>query len=176
MRALIILVAVLLGACSAGANLPPLPPAQAGYHLAPGDVIQVNVYGAEDVSGQLQVADTGFVSMPLIGNIKASGLTPEEFRKEVEAKLAEGYVKNPRVSVTLMVARPFYVYGEVTKPGQYPFMPDMTVTNAIAVAGVYTYRANEDYAIVTRAGKDYRGRPQDKIEPEDVLRVPERYF
>lgn len=179
MRAMIASLALLLvAACVSGSpsSLPSLPPGSDSYRLAPNDVLQVNVFGSEDISGTYPVSDTGMVGLPLIGNVKATGLTPEEFTNEVRTKLADGYVRNPRVTVTVTVARPIYVYGEVTRPGQYPFAPHMTVANAIVVGGGFSYRASERLMTVTRDNKDYKALPTNTLMPGDIVRVPERMF
>jgi polysaccharide export outer membrane protein len=80
------------------------------------------------------------------------------------------------VSVTILAYRPFYIYGEVTKPGEYPYASGMRVMSAVATAGGFTYRANESYVVVTRDGKEHKAEPNTPIQPDDVIRVPERYF
>jgi len=148
----------------------------AGYHLGPGDKLQVTVFGAEDMSGDFIVTDAGYVAAPLVGDIKAAGLTPQQFGDALRRKLADGYMRDPKVSVQVSTYRPFYVMGEVTKPGEYPYAQGMTVLNAVAMGGGYSYRANQNYAVVTRNHKDYRAPMTAKIMPDDVVRVPERLF
>ncbi len=94
----------------------------------------------------------------------------------MEHKLAQGYLKNPKVSVTILAYRPFYIYGEVTKPGEYPYASGMRVMSAVATAGGYTYRANQNYVVVTRHGQERKALPGTPILPDDIIRVPERYF
>ncbi|MEW6092284.1 MAG: polysaccharide biosynthesis/export family protein, partial [Pseudomonadota bacterium] len=116
---------------------------------------------------------------PLIGQVDAEGRTLSEFEAAVIAKLMEGYLNNPRVSVEVMNYRPFYIYGEVGSPGQYPYTNGMTALNAIAVAGGYTYRANTERIFITRgdgAEQPYPASQAVKILPGDVVRVPERFF
>lgn len=186
-RILIAIAALALGlpllGCSTGSNLPPLPSANVAsgssgdtYRLGPGDKLKVIVFGAEDLSGEFNVNDAGFVNAPLVGNVKAAGLTTQQFAHALEQKLANGYMRDPKVSVQVNTHRPFYIFGEVTKPGEYPYANDMTVLSAIAMGGGYTYRANQNYAVVRRNGKDYRADVTDKIQPDDVIRVPERLF
>ncbi len=169
-----------LAACSSqGSSLPLLEQSRidtSTYHLGPGDKLHVVVAGADDLTADYVVGDNGAVSMPLIGDVKANGLTRAQLEHEMEIKLAQGYLKNPKVSVSVLSYRPFYIYGEVTKPGEYPYASGMRVTSAVATAGGYTYRAQEGYVVVTRDGKDRRALPDMLILPDDVIRVPERYF
>jgi polysaccharide export outer membrane protein len=160
--------------------LPALAPTKASddanYRLGAGDKLHVQVLGAEDLTGDYSVGDNGTVSSPLIGDVKAAGLTRSQLEREMERKLAQGYLKNPKVSVTILAYRPFYIFGEVTKPGEYPYATGMRVMSAVATAGGYTYRANENYVVVTRDGQEHKAAPNTPIQPDDVIRVPERYF
>jgi polysaccharide biosynthesis/export protein len=169
-----------LAACSSqGSGLPLLDQTKTDdttYRLGAGDRLHVVVAGADDLTADYVVGDNGAISMPLIGDVKANGLTRAQVEHEMEAKLSEGYIKNPKVSVAILTYRPFYIYGEVTKPGEYPYASGMRVTSAIATAGGYTYRAQESYVVVTRDGQDRRALPNMLIQPDDVIRVPERYF
>jgi polysaccharide export outer membrane protein len=97
----------------------------------------------------------------------------------METKLQEGYLTSPKVSVEVLNYRPFYIYGEVGTPGQYPYRSGMTALNAIAVAGGYTYRANQDRLYITRGEGnevEYPASQAVKVLPGDVVRVPERFF
>jgi polysaccharide export outer membrane protein len=167
------------GCSSTGADLPALPQtaqADTTYRLGPGDHLKVTVFGAEDLSGDMNVSDNGTVSMPLIGDVKAGGLTTRELAQEMQQKLKDGYMKDPRVSIQAAAYRPVYIYGEVTKPGEYPYVAGMSVQNAVALGGGYSYRANETYVVVTRNNKNYRANPAAPVAAGDVIRVPERYF
>jgi len=149
------------------------------YKLGSGDKLRVIVYGEQDLSGEFDVTGTGRVSLPLIGQVQAAGLTLEEFEQEIAGKLEQGYLTNPKVSAEVLNYRPFYIIGEVEKPGQYPYTSDMTVLNAVAVAGGFTYRANTDSVFITRgdgAEVQYQASQQVKVLPGDVVRVPERFF
>lgn len=174
------MIAVALANCSAiGTGLPPLPQESAdegAYRFGPGDKLRVTVFGAEDLSGEFSVGDNGAVSMPLIGEVKATGFTTQDLASDLQTRLGHGYLNDPRVAVQAMVYRPFYIYGEVTKPGEYPYVSGMSVRNAIATGGGYSYRANETYVVVTRQNKDYQATGSSHIMAGDVIRVPERYF
>jgi polysaccharide biosynthesis/export protein len=170
----------LLAACSSeGSGLPQLEAAKTddtNYRLGPGDKLHIQVLGAEDLTGDYAVGDNGTINSPLIGDVKAAGLTRSQLEREFEKKLAQGYIKNPHVSVSVLTYRPFYIYGEVTKPGEYPYANGMRVMSAVATAGGYTYRANENYVVVTRDGVQRKAPPNAPIQPDDVIKVPERYF
>jgi polysaccharide export outer membrane protein len=172
-----------LAGCSASA--PPLEGSTAmlpapDYRLGPGDQVRVIVFGQEPLSGEFAIDGTGNVSLPLAGNVPALGATPNDLEKRIAEHLSHGYVKNARVSVQVLTFRPFYVIGEVNKPGQYPFANGMSAINAVATAGGFTYRAREDYVLITRTingQKQERSAPVNTpILPDDVIRIPERLF
>jgi polysaccharide export outer membrane protein len=174
---------MLVGCASQGSDLPLLPQAPSvdqSYMLGAGDKLQIMVFGAEDVNGQFTVADSGLVGAPLIGQIKAAGKTVAQLQEEVRRRLAQGYIKDPQVGIEVLTYRPFYIVGEVQHPGTYPYAAGSTVLSAVATAGGYTYRANEGYAVVERKenGKTIKGRaaPNMPILPDDIIRVPERFF
>jgi polysaccharide export outer membrane protein len=177
-----VLLAAGLAACSPGADLPPMPPYTAdAYRLGPNDQIRVMTFGSAELSGPFNVDDKGMVSMPLVGNVDASGLSPAEFGTRLKERLRAGnFLRNPSVSVEVLMYRPVFVLGEVVKPGQYPFQPGMTTLTAIAIAGGYTYRALEDYADDIRNidGHVVEGKvfPSSLLAPGDVIKVYERHF
>lgn len=151
------------------------------YNLGPGDRVRITVFGEDTLSGEFMVANNGGISMPLIGEVPAGGLTPTAFQAAVQGRLeASGMVRSPRVSADVIAYRPFYILGEITKPGQYPYAIGMTVTKAVATAGGFTYRANNRTVFVTREGS---GREVPVyvtaatwIGPGDTIRVGERSF
>jgi polysaccharide export outer membrane protein len=158
----------------------PLPSdADIDYRLGSGDKLRVIVFGEPNLSGEFDVSGSGKVALPLIGQVDAAGLTVSQFETAMITKLMDGYLNSPRVSVEVMNYRPFYIYGEVGNPGQYPYTNGMTVLNAIAVAGGYTYRANTNQIYITRgegAEQTYPASQAVKVLPGDVVRVPERFF
>lgn len=172
--------APVAAAPAGGGEAVPLPKdANIDYRLGSGDKLRVIVFGEPDLSGEFDVSGSGKVALPLIGQVEAEGLTLSQFEAAMIAKLMEGYLNNPRVSVEVMNYRPFYIYGEVGNPGQYPYTNGMTVLNAIAVAGGYTYRANTSQIYITRgdgAEQTYPASQAVKVLPGDVVRVPERFF
>jgi len=164
------------------AKTDPAAPAKSieAYTLGSGDKVRVIVFGEEDLGGEFVVDDAGFVRLPLIGQISASGRTLRQLEDDIAAKLAAQYLKNPRVNVEVLSYRPFYIIGEVNKPGEYPFVANMSVLNAVAVAGGFTYRANESSVYIRRKGlKEEVKYPADdttKLLPGDIVNVTERWF
>ena len=155
-------------------------PAIADYVLGSGDNLRISVFGEDSLTGQFTVASDGHISFPLIGDVQASGKTVREVREEIAAALADGYIKDPRVSAQVMTFRPYYVLGEVEKPGEYPYIGGITVMNAIATAGGFTYRANNHDVFIKKPNEtaEHKVRLNDALElsPGDTLRVGERYF
>lgn len=153
-------------------------PPRAAYQLGSGDRLRVIVFGEEDLSGEFEVDDTGAVSLPLVGEVGAGGRTLRSFEAAVRAQLSDGYLKDPRVSVQVINYRPFYIIGEVEKGGEYPFVSGMHLLNAVAVAGGFTYRANTSKVFITRGNREleFAVTPELRLEPGDVIRIPERFF
>ena len=115
--------------------------------------------------------------MLLIGDVPAAGRTPDQVQAEIENRLKAGrYLTQPHASVAVINYRPFYILGEVASPGGYPYVSGMKVLSAVAAAHGYTYRANEDYVIITRNGQEHKASSLTSIQPDDIIRVPERYF
>ena len=173
--ATLVFVSVLCGVLAS-----PQPLAEeASYRLGAGDVLRVTVFGHEDLSGEFEVGSTGDITLPLIGEVPVVERTLRDVEKAVVAKLRPDYLKNPEVSVEVINYRPFYIIGEIRKPGSYPYVGGMRVVNAIAMAGGFTYRANEGRLLITRArsegiqGSATRNTP---VFPGDVIEVPERFF
>jgi polysaccharide export outer membrane protein len=164
-----------LGALSARAGAE-----EAEYRLGAGDQVRVTVFGQQDLSGEFTVDGGGVVSLPLIGNVPAGGATVRELSTRIADKLQPDYLRNPRVNVEVLNYRPFYIIGEVNKPGSYPFVNGMTVINAVALAGGYTYRARANEVMVTRSNdperKKQRAQHDTVVMPGDVIEVPERFF
>jgi polysaccharide export outer membrane protein len=154
----------------------PLP----DYTLGTGDQLRVIVFGEADLSGQFAVDDTGHIRLPLIGQVEATGRTLHQFEGDVAAKLAQGYLKDPRVSIEIVNYRPFFIIGEVNKPGEYPFASGMNVLKAVALAGGFTYRAREGEVYIKHSGSaDEEEIDVDaggEVLPGDIIRVRERFF
>ena len=148
------------------------------YRTGPGDELRITVFGHEDLSGRFYVDGSGYISMPLIGNVRVGDSTVRETQQAIIDKLKPDYLKNPSVSVEVLNYRPFYIIGEVNKPGSYPYVSGMTIINAVALAGGYTYRARENKLLITRANDPERNEQpadhDDVVLPGDVIQVPER--
>jgi polysaccharide export outer membrane protein len=150
------------------------------YRLGTGDKVRVTVYDETDLSGEFEVDSTGYVRLPLIGQVKAGGNTVYQFEGAVEAALGDGYLKNPRVSVDVTTYRPFYIIGQVTRPGQYPYTNNMSALDAVGVAGGFTDHAVESKLYIRHEGETRESEvPADetvKIRPGDVVRVDQTTF
>lgn len=138
------------------------------------------VFGQDSLSNSYSVDGAGQVSMPLIGAVPANGLSTRELERAIEARLRNGFLREPRVSVEVEAFRPFFVLGEVAAAGQYPFINGMTVQNAVAVAGGSTPRAQQSGALLTRVidGRPYTGQVPiwQPVRPGDTITVKERFF
>ncbi|MEN3975901.1 polysaccharide biosynthesis/export family protein [Emcibacter sp. SYSU 3D8] len=172
-------IAVLFAVIAAPASAQPADVTHQ-YILGPGDQIRLTVFGESDLSGEFKVGDDGMVSLPLIGQIAAKGLTPAALEQTISDKLTPDYVKNPNVNVEVMSYRPFFIIGEVNKPGSYPYQSGMTALEAVALAGGFTYRAKTEQVLIKRSVGTASGEDLQPIEttvmPGDVIKVRERYF
>lgn len=165
---------------------PPPPTAeQAGggdsvYRLGADDKIRIVVYGEEPLTGDYIVGSDGNLSFPLIGIVKASGLTLIELQDQITKQLSASYVNDPKVSAQIAEYRPFYILGEVNKPGQYPYRAGLTIHAAVATAGGFTYRANKKRLAIQHNGQDGETKvaitPDMKVQPGDTIRILERFF
>lgn len=180
----VVLAVSLLSACApTGSDLPPLPPPDAvgTYRLGPGDRVRVIVYGDKELSDVFAIGDDGLIALPLAGEIAASGLTPDRLGKRIADQLAKnGMMQNPSVAVEVASYRPIFILGEVARPGQYPYEPDMTVIAAVSLAGGYTYRAVKRYEAVVRTlgttTQQGLTRPEDRLAPGDVITIFDRVY
>ena len=175
----VILAAVFLLVGCSRSDLPTLPakPDISAYDLGAGDRLGIKVLGADELAGEYLVQDDGTIRMLIIGVVPAAGLTPDQLERNIEGKLKAGrYITDPHASVAVLIYRPFYILGEVASPGGYPYASGMRVLSAVAAARGYTYRANQDYVIIVRNGEESRADLFSAIQPDDIIRVPERYF
>ena len=160
----------------------PIPDADtATYRLGAGDQVRVITVGEEAVTGQFRIDADGTLDVPLLGQVKAAGLTAGELAHAIADQLhAQRHYRDPSVSVEVAAYRTLAVIGEVNRPGQYPYQPDMTVVLAVASAGGFTYRAVDDRFSIRRTigGHTVEGsaRPQTRLLPGDVITVYERQF
>jgi polysaccharide export outer membrane protein len=152
----------------------------AGYQLGPGDQVRVTVFRHEDLSGEFLLDGEGFFALPLVGEVKGGGKNVRELENDIEVAFKDGgYLVNPQVSLEVLNYRPFYILGEINAPGSYPYVNGMTVINAVALAGGYTYRASQGGITVQRGGsegKEVSVGPTSQVLPGDIINVPERFF
>jgi len=150
------------------------------YRVASEDVLSITVFDEPDLSiEEARVASNGIVAMPLIGEVRVAGLTTEQIAARVEEMLADGYLKKPRVSVSIFEYRQFYVHGAVEKPGGYSFQDGLTVQRAIVLAGGFTERASESKITLAREGSPEQAFPvtlNHLVRPGDVISVGESFF
>ncbi len=153
--------------------------AENAYKLGSGDRVRVVVFRHEDLSGEFALDGAGNFAMPLLGEVQAFGLNTRELEERIAQKLEEGYLVDPQVSVEVLNYRPFYILGEVKTPGSYQFVNGMTVLNAVALAGGFTYRARQNDFLLQRGGSNTAGTEvgiETPILPGDVITVRERFF
>ncbi|MFC6390172.1 polysaccharide biosynthesis/export family protein [Methylorubrum zatmanii] len=152
----------------------------ARYSLAAGDKLRVIVFGQDNLSNIYAVDGAGRIAMPLIGTVQVGGQTTAQAARLIEAKLAAGYVREPHVTVEVDAYRPFYILGEVTTSGQYPYVNGMTVETAVAIAAGFGPRAARDYAVLTREGQGGLVNgivPMSyPVRPGDTIVIKERFF
>ncbi|WP_039903030.1 polysaccharide biosynthesis/export family protein [Methylobacterium sp. GXF4] len=152
----------------------------ARYPLSAGDKLRVIVFGQDNLSNIYAVDGAGKIAMPLIGTVQVGDQTTGQAARAIEAKLAAGFVREPHVTVEVDTYRPFYILGEVTTSGQYPFVNGMTVETAVAIAAGFGPRAARDYAVLTRdtgSGLVSGIVPMTySVRPGDTIVVKERFF
>jgi polysaccharide export outer membrane protein len=150
------------------------------YTLDSGDKLRIVVFGQDGISNSYLVDAGGNVNLPLVGTVPARGATTQQLARMISERLKQGYVREPHVSVEAELYRPFFILGEVTNPGQYPYVADMTVEQAIAIAGGFAPRARKSRVELSRnAG----GQPIASevpltypLRPGDTVVVKERWF
>ena len=160
--------------------VPVMPEPEVAYTLDAGDKLRVVVFGQEGLSNSYAVDASGHITMPLIGAVQARERTTEGLSRAIAEKLKNGYIREPHVAVEIDAYRPFFILGEVTAPGQYPYVANMTAETAVAIAGGFTPRADKRKITLTRTveGLPYRG-PAPltfPLRPGDTIVVPERWF
>lgn len=193
-RVCVLLLAAVVAGCSANGQAGPESVAPASYAqaprpvrvsdgpyiLGPGDHIRLKAYDDTNLTGEYEVSSAGYVSVPLVGQVKATGLTTKQLEQSIAAKMKGRIAQDPKINIEIATYAPFYIYGEVKKAGVYPYQPGLTVADAIATAGGLTYRANEDTIYLQHSGS----RVQEtinlnvpvRIRPGDNIRVSERMF
>ena len=165
---------------SSGYAVPAPARYDAAYRLDAGDKLRVVVYGQDGLTNTYTVDAGGTINLPLIGMVSARGRTTSELAAEIGAKLRNGYIRDPSVAVQIESYRPFFILGEVAAPGEYPYVPNMTVESAVAIAGGFTPRASHDEVTLTHTGPSGTARYTvplgTPISPGDTVMVRERWF
>ena len=175
-------IALLLAGCaSLDETAPPLEPvAVDAYRLDSGDRLRVMVFGQPDLSGEFSVDGSGAVALPLVQNVSARGKTTDELAQHLKTVLSEKFLRDPVVSVEVAQYRPFYILGEVNRPGQYAYVNGMTVKTAAAIAGGFTFRAATAQVVITRrageATHEGSAAVNAPVLPGDTVYVGERVF
>jgi polysaccharide export outer membrane protein len=150
------------------------------YRLDAGDKLRIVVYGQEGLTNSYAIDAGGSITMPLIGAVPARGRTPAGLASEITGKLRNGYIRDPSVAVEIESYRPFFILGEVAAPGQYPYVPNMSVESAVAIAGGFSPRARRDRVTLTHT--DSSGSMRfvvplgTSLSPGDTVLVGERWF
>lgn len=190
-KALVAALAVmaLLGGCGTPNDLGPATPeeiagltraATATPRFQGGEKVRITVFNEPTLSGDYDIDPSGDISLPLAGTIRAVGLTQTQFERALAVRFRSEYLKNPKVTVTILQFRPIYVVGEVERQGELPFRSGLNALTAIALAGGSTYRANREYVLIQHFGeigmKEYPQTSATLVLPGDLIRVPERYF
>lgn len=177
-------LAFMLSAC-ASETAPPLPASEIGkpphpYMLGVGDKVRVTVYREPELSGEFEVGGAGTIAVPMVGEVPVKGLTRTQAQDAITQRLAHGILQDPSVSVDIYDFRTFAILGEVQRPGTYAAKEGTTLTDAIAMAGGYTYRANEKRVLLRRGktGPFYQVRVEENVtvEPGDAIRIEEVHF
>ena len=152
----------------------------AAYRLDAGDRLRIVVYGQEGLTNTYAIDAGGSITMPLIGAVPARGRTPAGLAAEITAKLRNGYIREPSVAVEIEAYRPFFILGEVAAPGQYPYVPNMSVESAVAIAGGFSPRARRDRVTLTHIDNSGSSRTVvplgTALGPGDTVLVGERWF
>ena len=155
-------------------------PTREAYNLGPGDKLRIVVYGQEGLTNSYAIDAAGAITMPLIGSVPARGRSPAGLAAEITARLRNGFIREPSVAVEIESYRPFFILGEVQAPGQYPYVPNMTVESAVAIAGGFSPRAQRDQVTLTHTDASGAGRfvvpLGTPIGPGDTVFVGERWF
>lgn len=149
--------------------------------LQSGDTLKVTVYGEDALTGPYVINPAGYITMPLVGDIRAADRTKSELEHDITRRYASGkYLEEPKITVDVVSYRPIYILGETLRPGAYPYSSDLNVLTAITLAGGLTYRGSRNSVFIEHAGQDvwqeYPLSASVTIAPGDLIRVPERYF
>lgn len=151
-----------------------------GYRVGAGDRLTIRVAGEPDLTADYVVDAAGSISMPYVQTVTVAGMTSQQIEQMIANRLRQGYLRDPKVSAQVTTLRPFYILGEVNTAGSFPYQPGITVQNAVAIAGGYGSRADQDKVLLTRKTADgtrtYKVPVTTQIYPGDIIYVRERWF
>lgn len=178
---LALLALVMVAACGSADVRTVTVPADEPYRLDSGDQLRITVFGQEEMTGEYLVDGSGYISMPLLAEVEARGHTARDLEFLITEKLRSGkFLRNPSVNVQVLTYRPFFILGEVAQPGQFDYVPHMTVLTAVAMAGGFTYRASTGaFTIVRKVGDkvtEMRAERMTVVRPGDTIYVHQRIF
>jgi protein involved in polysaccharide export with SLBB domain len=182
----IVLIGLQLGACitdygPVAQDSIPISPLAVASALQSGDELKIIVFGEDALSGIYPIGPNGAIQMPLIGSIPAAGRTRAEVERAINEAYTRGkFLQEPKITVSVITYRPFYIFGEVSIPGKYAYTSGLNVLGAVATAGGFTYRASRASVLIRHPGdevwQEYSLADPLPVEPGDLIRVPERYF
>ena len=173
-----LLLGFMCGISTFAAQANTTPQTLQSYMFGPGDTIKISVYQEPDLSVTAEISQQGFIDMPLLGSVKMTGLTQQGAKEHLEQLLKDGYLVSPSVSITVDSYRPFFIYGEVRSPGSYPYQPDITLEQAIALSGGLLDRASRSQWHIQRGADKatFVAKSDTIILPGDVIKIDKSFF
>lgn len=149
------------------------------YPLGSGDSVKITVFGEEELSIETRLSDAGTISYPFLGELEVLNLTTSQLSTKITNGLADGYLLNPNVNVTVLEYREFFINGEVKKPGSYPFQPGLTLQKAVAIAGGFTERASKSKIFIQQDGNTDDPKMVElgqQVLPGDIITIEQSFF
>ncbi len=149
------------------------------YRVGSGDLLNIQVFGEEDLSMEIRLSDAGTISYPFLGELKVLDMTIGKLSQTLTEGLADGYLLNPSVNVTVIEYRQFFINGEIKQPGGYPYQPGLTLQRAVALAGGFTERASKSKLFVSHEGETTEPRLVElntPIKPGDIITIEQSFF
>jgi len=176
MRFLLLLTTLLVISCNSLSSVSHA----SDYELGPGDKIHIVVYGEADLTTDVKIDKSGFISFPFLDDIQAIGLSTKELENLIKKGLLGDYLVDPQVSVSIAMYRPFFIHGQVKRPGGYPYQDDLTLDKAIAIAGGLSNRASSTDWKITRLVDGVKvtlvGNVATDIQPDDIIKIEQSFF
>ena len=170
------LMATLLLFCS---GVSAEPTTLSDYRLGSGDLLSIQVFGEEDLSMEIRLSDAGTIAYPFLGELRILDLTIGNLSSMIEEGLADGYLLDPQVSITVKEYRQFFINGEIKEPGGYPYQPGLTLQKAVALAGGFTERASKSKLFISHDGETTDPglvKLNTQIKPGDIITIEQSFF